>query len=44
VGEHDDAFSFLGQVGAAFLVVRGDKPSAAGGGIKDHRKLNGAGA
>jgi ubiquinone/menaquinone biosynthesis C-methylase UbiE len=44
VGEHDDAFSFLGQVGAAFLVVRGDKPSTAGGGIKDHRKLNGAGA
>jgi len=27
VGEHDHAFSFLGHVGAAFLAVRGDKPS-----------------
>lgn len=27
VGEHDHAFSFLGQVGAAFLAVRGDKPA-----------------
>jgi 2-polyprenyl-3-methyl-5-hydroxy-6-metoxy-1,4-benzoquinol methylase len=26
VGEHDCAFSFLGQIGAAFLAVRGDKP------------------
>jgi ubiquinone/menaquinone biosynthesis C-methylase UbiE len=26
VGEHDQAFSFLGQIGAAFLAVRGDKP------------------
>jgi len=26
VGEHDHDFSFLGQVGAAFLTVRGDKP------------------
>lgn len=27
VGEHDYAFSFLGQVGAAFLAVRGDEPA-----------------
>ncbi|HVB58967.1 MAG TPA: class I SAM-dependent methyltransferase [Candidatus Acidoferrales bacterium] len=27
VGEHDHAFSFLGQIGAAFLAVRGDKPA-----------------
>lgn len=27
VGEHDHAFSLLGQVGAAFLAVRGDKPA-----------------
>ena len=27
VGEHDHAFSFLGQIGAAFLAVRGDKSS-----------------
>ncbi len=27
VGEHDHAFSFLGQVGAAFLAVRGDMPA-----------------
>jgi ubiquinone/menaquinone biosynthesis C-methylase UbiE len=27
VGEHDHDFSFLGQVGAAFLAVRGDKPA-----------------
>jgi len=27
IGEHDHAFSFLGQVGAAFLAVRGDKPA-----------------
>jgi len=27
VGEHDHAFSFLGQTGAAFLAVRGDKPA-----------------
>jgi ubiquinone/menaquinone biosynthesis C-methylase UbiE len=27
VGEHDHAFSFLGQIGASFLAVRGDKPA-----------------
>ena len=27
IGEHDHNFSFLGQVGAAFLAVRGDKPA-----------------
>jgi SAM-dependent methyltransferase len=26
-GEHDHAFSFLGQIGAAFLAIRGDKPA-----------------
>ena len=26
VGEHDRAFSFLGQFGASFLAVKGDKP------------------
>jgi len=27
VGEHDHVFSFGGQIGAAFLTVRGDKPA-----------------
>ncbi|MHB8485225.1 MAG: class I SAM-dependent methyltransferase [Candidatus Acidiferrales bacterium] len=27
IGEHDHNFSFLGQVGAAFLAVRGDNPA-----------------
>jgi ubiquinone/menaquinone biosynthesis C-methylase UbiE len=27
MGEHDHAFSFLGQLGAAFLAVRADKPA-----------------